>query len=231
MNRIDDLGTWKIFCEVVKADSLNRACEALDIEPSSASRFIRDLESKLGAPLFTRSGRTIQLTDLGKQAYEKIQPILALHQEMVTDLQGDRDKLAGLIRIASHAGIGPAEITPALVEFQKIYPDIQFELHELNARLPKGFSTTEGNLCDVVIGYGDQTPLPQVIMRYSGEMPFVPCASPLYIKKHGYLRHPQDCVTHTGIMINTPTRSATKMLVRGPESKELRWKNTLTMHN
>lgn len=231
MNRIDDLGTWKIFCEIVKAESLNRACDTLDIEPSSASRFIRDLEQKLGAPLFTRSGRTIQLTDLGRQAYIKIQPILSLHQDMVLELQGDRDKLTGLIRIASHSGIGPAEITPALVDFQKIYPDIQFELHELSAPPPKGFTTHDGTLCDVVIGYGDQTPMPNVIMRYSGEMPFIPCASALYLKKHGYLRHPQDCIKHTGILINTPTRTFTKMLLRGTTSVELQWKNSLIMHN
>lgn len=52
---------------------------------------------------------------------------------MIRSLKGDKSKLSGLIWVTSHAGIGPAEITPALVEFQKIYPDIQFELSELTA--------------------------------------------------------------------------------------------------
>ncbi len=231
MDRIDDLSAWRIFCEIVNAGGLNAACEKLDIEPSKASRFVRDLEDRLGASLFSRSSRRIELTDFGRQAHEKILLVLAMHEAMLKDLRGDRNNMAGLIRVTSHAGIGPAEITPALIEFQKIYPDIQFELHELSGTLPEGFLTEDGRLCDVAIGYGEKDQMPGCILRYSGDMPFIPCASPLYLKKYGAPVTPEDCERHTGILINSLSRTATKTLSNGSREVMLRWKNTLTVHN
>ena len=165
MNRLDDMNSWRMFCEIVRAEGLNAACERLDCEPSTASRAIHALEKELGAPLFSRSSRPVKLTQLGHEAYQAALKLTATHEDMIRSLKGDKSKLSGLIRVTSHAGIGPAEITPALVEFQKIYPDIQFELSELTAPLPDGFMTSDGNLVDVAVGYGEDAPLPGVIQR------------------------------------------------------------------
>lgn len=231
MNRLDDMNSWRMFCEIVRAEGLNAACERLDCEPSTASRAIHALEKELGAPLFSRSSRPVKLTQLGHEAYQAALKLTATHEDMIRSLKGDKSKLSGLIWVTSHADIGPAEITPALVEFQKIYPDIQFELSELTAPLPDGFMTSDGNLVDVAVGYGEDAPLPGVIQRYSGEMPFIPCASPAYVKKHGFPRQVDDCQRHTGVLINTPTRSATTVLQKGAKTATIRWKSTLIVHN
>lgn len=70
-----------------------------------------------------------------------------------------------------------------------------------------------------------------MIQRYSGEMPFIPCASPAYVKKHGFPRQVDDCQRHTGVLINTPTRSATTVLQKGAKTATIRWKSTLIVHN
>lgn len=203
----------------------------LTVNPApQAGQFTR-LKKELGAPLFSRSSRPVKLTQLGHEAYQAALKLTATHEDMIRSLKGDKSKLSGLIRVTSHAGIGPAEITPALVEFQKIYPDIQFELIELTAPLPDGFMTSDGNLVDVAVGYGEDAPLPGVIQRYSGEMPFIPCASPAYVKKHGFPRQVDDCQRHTGVLINTPTRSATTVLQKGAKTATIRWKSTLIVHN
>ena len=51
MNRLDDMNSWRMFCEIVRVEGLNAACERLDCEPSTASRAIHALEKELGAPL------------------------------------------------------------------------------------------------------------------------------------------------------------------------------------
>ena len=231
MKRLDDMNAWRVFCEIVRSEGLNAACERLGCEPSTASRALKALESELGSPLFSRATRPVTLTELGRQAYQKAVPLLGLHEEMIRDLQGDKNRMAGLIRVSSHSGIGPQEVTPALVEFQQIYPDIQFELHELSARLPDGFITPGGTVIDVVIGYGENQPMPGIIQRYSGEMPFVACASPLYIRRHGLPRVPADCVRHTGLLISSPTRTATQTLECRGKIETLQWKNSLVVHN
>ena len=231
MNRLDDMNAWRIFCEIVRSEGLNAAADRLGIEASTASRAVRALEAELDAPLFSRASRPVTLTELGRAAFEKASLLTGLHNDMIGSLMGDKDTMSGLIRVTSHAGIGPAEITPALVEFQKIYPDIQFELRELSATLPEGFTSTDGCLIDVAIGYGESETLPGIIMRYSGEMPFIPCASQLYVQRHGLPYEPEDCLAHTGIMINSPTRTSTSLLQRKGQTVALKWRNTLIVHN
>ncbi len=232
MRRIDNLNAWRIFQEIVAAEGLNAACERLHCEPSTASRAIRALEEELGGTLFSRSTRPVTLTELGRQALEHISPILAMHQDMIESLKGDRDRMEGLIRVASHAGIGPLEVVPALVAFREIYPDIEFELLELDSRLPEVFITDSGIQVDVVIAYRADLKVPSGITeRYLGEMPFVPCASPAYIRRKGFPKVPEDCERHTGLLISTPTRNATSLLKRGGAEKTLHWQRTLTLHS
>ena len=51
--------------------SFRRAAAALYVQESAVSRRIRDLEDRLGAPLFTRSSGGVQLTPAGKQFVER----------------------------------------------------------------------------------------------------------------------------------------------------------------
>lgn len=225
------MNAWRIFCEVVRSEGLNAGSERLGCEPSTASRALRALEEALGAPLFSRASRPVTLTELGREAYRRALQLTAQHDDMIASLKGDKDMMAGLIRVSSHAGIGPARITPGLVSFQQIYPDVQFELHEISTGLPEGFCSESGALIDVVLGYGHAGTLPGVVCRHVGEMPFVPVASPLYIRRHGLPRMPEDCRRHTGILISSPTRAATTTLERDGIVETIGWSSTLTVHS
>lgn len=114
MSRLNDLDAWKVFCEIVSAGGINAACDKLGVEPSTVSRTLKALETEIGSPLFSRASRPAALTELGRRAYAKVAPILSAQDAFVAELKGDRDRLAGVIRVASHAGIGPNEIIPKL---------------------------------------------------------------------------------------------------------------------
>ena len=173
----------------------------------------------------------MKLTDLGKRASQKAEDLLARHDEMMADLKGDKDALAGVIRIAAHAGIGPLEIAPALVEFLKIYPDLQLELHDLAGRVPAIFQNETGPRIDVAVSYGPDTPIPGLVSRYVGEMPFVAVTSPLYVKKHGMPKHPSELINHIGILTQAPSRQPTETLEKDGESVPLHWKSSMTFKN
>lgn len=231
MRKLDDLNLWRLFLEVVRAGGINAACVKLDCEPSTVSRAIKSLESELGLPLFEREGRTLRLTELGQRASQAAEDLLNRHEAMISTLTGERDALSGPIRLAAHAGIGPLEIAPALVEFLKIYPDMQLELYDLSGRVPECFENLSGPPIDVAVSYGPDTPIPGLVSRYVGEMPFVPVASPLYIQKHGMPRHPLDLINHIGIITQVPSRTPTETLEKNGQAIPLHWKSTLTFKN
>lgn len=231
LNRTLDLRTWRVFCAVVECGSIEAASGRLDCEPSSVSRAVRAIESELGVALFSRDVKPHRLTEHGREAYKEAADLLRRHADMLENLTGAKERLAGTIRLAAHAGIGPNEITPALVDFMRIYEDIRLELYELKQRPPEGFYPESGPALDVIVGYGGDQPIPGLVCRYTGEMPFVPCASPLYLQRHGELRDPADAADHIGILIETPTRVATDTLERAGRVMELQWKSTMKFNN
>lgn len=231
LNRTLDLRTWRTFCTVVESGSIEAASEKLDCEPSSVSRAVRAIESELGVSLFSRAVKPHRLTEHGREAYKEASELLRRHANMLETLRGAKDRLAGTIRLASHAGIGPSEITPGLVDFMRIYEDIQLELYELKNRPPEAFYPENGPVLDVVVGYGPAKPIPGLVCRYVGDMPFVPCASPLYLQRHGPLETPEDSASHIGILIETPTRTATDTLERAGRQMDLQWRSTIKFNN
>lgn len=231
MTKIDDLHLWRLFCEVVRSGGVNAACEKLQCEPSTVSRAVKALETELGLPLFEREGRTLRLTELGKRAHQQAEALLTRHDEMIEDLKGDKDALSGIVRLAAHAGIGPLEIAPALVEFLKMYPDMQLELHDLSGRVPAVFQNETGPRIDMAVSYGPATPIPGLVSRYVGEMPFVAVASPLYTQKHGIPKHPAELVEHVGILTQAPSRQPTETLEKDGETVLLHWKSSMMFKN
>lgn len=76
------------FWRVAKLGHLTRAAEALNTSQSALSAQIRQLESRLGEPLFTREGRRLVLTETGHLVLSYAETIFGLGQEMLGRLDG-----------------------------------------------------------------------------------------------------------------------------------------------
>ena len=84
------------FWRVAKTGHLTRAAEALHTSQSAVSAQIRQLEERIGEPLFERGGRRLTLTDTGQLVFAYAENIFGLGQEMLGRLQG---RSAGLTRL------------------------------------------------------------------------------------------------------------------------------------
>ncbi len=70
------------FWRVAKAGGVARAGEELHLTPQTISGQIGLLEEDLGAPLFAKKGRNLELTDAGRLAFGYAQDIFALGSEL-----------------------------------------------------------------------------------------------------------------------------------------------------
>lgn len=82
------------FWRVAKAGGIARASEQMHLTPQTISGQIGLLEEDLGAPLFAKRGRNIELTDAGRLAFGYAQDIFTLGSELEESLrshpEGDR---------------------------------------------------------------------------------------------------------------------------------------------
>ena len=84
------------FWRVARTGHLTRAAQELHVSQSALSAQIRQLEERLGEPLFERSGRSLILTHTGQMVMSYAEDIFGLGQEMLGRLQGRAD---GMIRL------------------------------------------------------------------------------------------------------------------------------------
>tara|TARA_R110000764_G_scaffold1072_2_gene4238 strand:+ start:433 stop:1407 length:975 start_codon:yes stop_codon:yes gene_type:complete len=68
--KMPSLRAVKSFVAAAKYQNFTRASESLCVTQAAISRQIRELEFSLGVDLFHRSGRTVTLTEAGKQFYD-----------------------------------------------------------------------------------------------------------------------------------------------------------------
>ena len=132
------------FHAVATHGSFTRAAEMLNITQPTLSGQVKELEQRYGTKLFLRHGRRIELTDIGRSAFN-ITRLLFRHEEEVEQLlQSARALTSGQLRVGADS---PYIATPLLAQFQRLYPGIQISIQYGNSQ--QLMSWLQSRRCDV----------------------------------------------------------------------------------
>jgi len=119
------------FYAVARMGSFTKAAEHLHVSQPTITTQVRFLEEAYKVELFHRSGRRVQLTQLGEQLMQLAQQIFSLEADAVS-LLGDAGELrTGLLRVAA---VGPFHVTQMLADFSQHYPDIKVSVSTGNSQ-------------------------------------------------------------------------------------------------
>ncbi len=126
-----ELRHLKYFVAVARELSIGRAAVALNISQPPLTRQIQQLEEDLGAKLFVRSVKGVELTDAGRTLYDEARNILSL-----VDLASERARRAaqGLIGRLDVGifGSGMYDIIPRVLrKFRAAFPEVKIVLHPM----------------------------------------------------------------------------------------------------
>lgn len=94
------------FLAVARHRSFRRAAAELGVTPSAVSQAVRGLEGRLGAALFTRTTRSVGLTEAGRRFFDRAGPAFA---ELVAAGEVARDlgqRPTGLLRLSVPRAVG-----------------------------------------------------------------------------------------------------------------------------
>jgi LysR family transcriptional activator of nhaA len=104
------------FWSVAKAGGVSRAAENLHLTPQTLSGQIGLLEENLGAPLFRRVGRRLELTDTGRLALSYAEDIFRTGGELEEMLRSNPGGRPMLFRV------GIADVLPKSVAYRLLAP-------------------------------------------------------------------------------------------------------------
>jgi len=118
----------KAFCLVFELKSFSKAAEAKLMTQSAMSHLIKNLEEELGVRLFTRKGKNVLPTSIGRLFYGHAVKILAYYKEMENTLNAAANLVKGPLLIGASTTVASYVLPQLLYSFSRKYPDIQIEL-------------------------------------------------------------------------------------------------------
>ena len=114
------------FVEVVDVGTMLKASERVFLTPSAVSLQIKRLEEIVNAPLFFRDKRKLTLTTAGETLLGYARDMLALNDEAINVLAGDR--ATGPIRVGMVEDFARTVLVGSLKRFSQLNPDAQIHL-------------------------------------------------------------------------------------------------------
>lgn len=123
-----DWNDLKVFLAVAQAGGINAAARKLQLNPSTVTRAIEDLERQLNAKLLTRGPKGIALTEAGQLAFERVLTMDRTADALALEVGDTEAAPVGCVRLALPDGVASLFVTPALPEFFRAHPELDLRL-------------------------------------------------------------------------------------------------------
>ncbi len=170
LRQLPTLNAVKAFEAAARHESFSRAADELFVTHGAISHQIRALEAELGVTLFTRDGKRLRLTDVGRRYAAQVRSALMALAEATRDIRaGDRERRLVVSMLTSFAA---RWVTPRLGSFIEAHPQWDLELQSTNALVD--FARDDVDIA-IRFGYGKY---PDLHVELLLEETFFPACAP-----------------------------------------------------
>ncbi len=181
------------FNAVVDAGSFVKAAEALHMSKAAVSRYVVDIETRLGVRLLHRTTRRLSLTEEGQVFYGRSKELLADLAEAEDEITSRSDAASGLLRINAPFTFGILHLAPLWGAFMALHPKVTLDV-TLADRLVD--LVDEGYDVAIRIATLESSTL---VSKRLATTRMVLCASPKYLARRGTPQHPSELARHSVI--------------------------------
>ncbi|WP_343715489.1 LysR family transcriptional regulator [Inquilinus sp.] len=194
---LDDLAA---LVAVAQERSFTRAAAKLGVSQSALSQTIRQLETRLGIRLLTRTTRSVGLTEAGERLLGTVAPRLEEIEAELAAVSELGEKPSGTIRITAGDHAIRSILWPKLEGFLPRYPEIRVEL-----AIDYGLTDIVAGRYDAGVRLGEQVAKDMIAVRIGPDIRFAVVGSPAYLTGRPRPQAPQDLVAHRCINLRLPT--------------------------
>ncbi|OYR15253.1 lysR substrate binding domain protein [Brucella thiophenivorans] len=177
------LSAIRVFESASRHASFTRAAEELGMTQAAVSYQIKLLEERVGAPLFLRKPRQVELTELGKRLAPAINEAF---ETMRTAFASAREDTQGVLTISAVVTFAANWLVQRLGSFQMQHPSLAVRLDTSNDMID--FSTSNIDMA-IRSGKGDW---PELDAHELIKAQFSPMLSPKLIESVGGIKKPAD---------------------------------------
>lgn len=187
---MDRFHAMQVFTTVAETGSFSRAATHLHLSAPAATRAVAALETVVATRLFTRTTRSVVLTEAGRRYYEDCKRILAELAEAEAAAAGSYSLPQGELSVTAPVLFGEMYVLSVVTAFLDQHPRVTAR----TVFVDRVTNLVDEGL-DVAIRIGELPDSSQSAIRV-GEVSRVICASPAYLAAHGEPSTPGDLVHH-----------------------------------
>ena len=180
------------FIAVADSLSFRVAASQLGVTASALSHSMRQLEERIGTRLLNRTTRSVSLTDAGVRLLERLRPAVDQITDALEDLNQERGRPVGRLRIYVTNMAAMAVIAPIWKRYLSTYPEVNLEVEVGEPTIDivaKGF--------DAGIGPQNRTAIDMIAVRVTGPIKIAMVGAPSYFAQRKPPRTPDEVSCHS----------------------------------
>lgn len=220
-----ELTSLRAFVKVVQTGSFTRAADTLSTQKAYLSRVVTQLEKELGARLLERTTRSLSLTEIGREFFERAVGILAAVEDAERAVQKAQDEPRGVLKLTCGVEFGMIAVSGWISDYLARHPQVRVDA-DFTGRLVdivhEGF--------DLAIRVGPLTDS-TLTARKLGELHYGLYAAPGYLARRAAPARPEDLVVHETLAFSGGSHQATWVLSRDNQTERVNLKPRLKANN
>lgn len=189
-----EIGQLRTFVKVVQAGSFTRAAAVLGPDKARVSRIVSRLEQQLGVRLLERTTRSLRLTEVGREIFERAVTVLAAVEDTEQVAARVHDAPRGVLKLTCGVEFGMLAVNRWVSTYLERHPAVSVEADYTNRVVDlvhEGF--------DLAIRVGELADS-SLAARRLGELRYGLYAAPAYLDRHGTPRSVAALQRHARIM-------------------------------
>lgn len=188
-----ELSTLQAFVKVVQTGSFTRAADALNTQKAHISRVVTQLERELGVRLLERTTRSLSLTEIGREFFERAVGILGSVDDAQRAVQRAQGEPRGTLKLTCGVEFGMIAVSGWISTYLERHPQVNVDA-DFTSRVVD--MVHEGFDLAIRIGpLADST----LAARQLGELQYGLFVSATYLQRHAAPNHPDQLAGHPAL--------------------------------
>jgi DNA-binding transcriptional LysR family regulator len=178
----------RVFASIVELGSMTLAARSLGISRSGVSAHLKQLEADLEVRLIHRTTRTMKVSEIGEQVYERARRMLEAAQSALDVVDVHLGAVRGVLRVSFPVDLGHAAVVPVVETMRREHPELRIEA--LVGDRPVDI-IRDGVDVALRVGFPEDSGL---VMRVLTRTDEVLVASPDFVASHGLTQEPKQLI-------------------------------------
>ena len=192
------LNSLNAFLAVARRRGFAAAARDLGVSTSALSQSVRQLETRLGVALLTRTSRSVAVTEAGQRLLGHAGPAIDQALESLKTVTARPGEVSGRVKLTVPAAAVPLVLARLLPKFVALHPNV-----EVDVSVDDRFVDMVAEGFDAGIRLVESIDRDMVHVRLSPRCRIVVAGAASYFKRRGIPQKPEDLLQHDCICMRS----------------------------